>query len=187
MICRGVRRVINNVYAIQTNASELFIERLKKVAKDNKLMMFQLLEQVEIPHSTAGRWRIAKALPNIEHTFYICDDFNVSADWLFGLSNEPELTRNYSGENKEYAEIVAERLLTITADKGINDVRWKELTGLHKDGLWRYTRGVCKPSMRNLFVIAVALNCSINYLIGLSDGKEIKNRNEDIFRLVNNR
>jgi len=69
---------------------EIFNHRLKELRSSKKLTLEQLGKELGVIKQTIGHWESGIRLPNLEMTVAIADYFNVSVDYLLGLSDKPE-------------------------------------------------------------------------------------------------
>ena len=67
-----------------------FSERLKLVRKAHKASQKQLSEVIEVSETQYQNYEYGKHLPTIDKLEKLCTYFNVSADYLLGLSDNPE-------------------------------------------------------------------------------------------------
>lgn len=77
---------------MSTNKSTI-AERIKQLRKELGLTQEELAKQLSIAPSTIGMYETNKREPNNELTIKIANFFNVSADYLLGLSIEPNNTK----------------------------------------------------------------------------------------------
>jgi transcriptional regulator with XRE-family HTH domain len=68
----------------------LFGERLKQLRTERQITQTDLGQIFEQPkaQTTIGTWESGRRQPSIEDIITIAQYFNVSVDWLFGLTNE---------------------------------------------------------------------------------------------------
>lgn len=69
------------------------------------------------------------------------------------------------------------RLKTLFKDAGLSTVSGQQLLGISKTQLGRYLSGYYVPSLKNALTICKHFDCSLDYLLGISD---IKNQFENI-------
>ena len=63
--------------------------RLKHLRKINDVTQKQVAEHLEILSNSYQRFEYNKDRPSLENIIKLCRYFNVSADYLLGLSDEP--------------------------------------------------------------------------------------------------
>ena len=64
-----------------------FAERLKELREEKGLSLKQLSKETGISDVAIGRWERKVRIPNIEALIVIAKYFNVSADYLLGLTD----------------------------------------------------------------------------------------------------
>ncbi|MBO4126336.1 helix-turn-helix domain-containing protein [Streptococcus suis] len=108
------------------NKTSLLPQRLKELRLHHGLTQTQLGEKVGIKQNTFTNWENGKRTPSIEDIIKLSNIFNVSIDYLLGLSNEKSHYIDPSEENKRIRTEVA--LLEIT-DLLLNINKEAEYTG----------------------------------------------------------
>ena len=63
-------------------------ERLAIIKEERSLTMQQMADDLNIYHHDIYRWLTKYEYPNITNLKKICKTYNVSADWLLGLTDE---------------------------------------------------------------------------------------------------
>jgi len=67
----------------------IFGDRLKQLRTDKNLMQKDLSEYLEITTLAYQRYEYGDREPNFDKVIKLCNYFNVSADYLLGLSDDP--------------------------------------------------------------------------------------------------
>ena len=67
-----------------------FGRKLRKLRKDNNLTQTQLADKLEITKATVSAYETNAKYPSIEVLIKISNIFNVSSDYLLGLSEKTE-------------------------------------------------------------------------------------------------
>lgn len=67
-----------------------FGKKLRKLRKDNNLTQKQLADKLEITKATVSAYETNAKYPSIEVLIKISNIFNVSSDYLLGLSEKTE-------------------------------------------------------------------------------------------------
>ena len=68
----------------------LFAERLKEVRTSNKVTQKMMAQFLEIQPNAYQMYEYGKREPNYATLIKLCTYFNVSSDYLLGLSDNPE-------------------------------------------------------------------------------------------------
>lgn len=67
-----------------------FNERLKGLREDKDMNQTQLATAIHSTQRTISNWEQGNSEPNIEMIKSLCQFFNVSADYILGLTNNPD-------------------------------------------------------------------------------------------------
>ena len=63
--------------------------RIRELRKERKMTQTQLAELLATTQDTVSLWELGKSYPDIPSLVRLCDIFDVSADYLLGLIDEP--------------------------------------------------------------------------------------------------
>ena len=66
-----------------------FPERLKALRLQNEFSQKKISEGIGISETQYQKYEYGKTKPNYEYIIKLCNYFNVSADYLLGLSDDP--------------------------------------------------------------------------------------------------
>lgn len=64
-----------------------FSKRLKELRQEKGLSLEQLAKEINVSDVAIGRWERKLRIPNIEVLIALAQFFNVSADYLLGLTD----------------------------------------------------------------------------------------------------
>lgn len=64
-----------------------FAERLKELRLENKLTQSDLAKDIGVTQAAIARWEAKLQIPNIEVAIKVATFFDVSTDYLLGLSD----------------------------------------------------------------------------------------------------
>ena len=90
------------------------LERIKKLAKDRDVSIYQLEEEINIGRNTIYQWN--KRTPSSDKLEAVANYFNVSVDYLLGRTDNPnsDLTESEKDQLREelkaYLEFMKSRL-----------------------------------------------------------------------------
>lgn len=68
----------------------LFTERLKILRKNTKTSQKKLATIMEVSETQFQNYEYGKHLPTVDKLFRLCNFFEISADYLLGLSDDPK-------------------------------------------------------------------------------------------------
>lgn len=123
--------------------STAFVESLKELMLDYKIGVNQLAEKIQCDKAAIRRWLYGMYLPDPETIIKIADTFQISADYLFGLSELRDLRKD-----SDY---------TVSKECAIRDSaisKWKTIKKF--------------PTTVSLLKLAAYFHCSLDYLLGRS-------------------
>jgi len=66
---------------------EKFCERLKELRLEKNLSTVALAKEIDVQNSTIQRWEKGQRIPGIDMLIKICNYFQVSADYMLGLTD----------------------------------------------------------------------------------------------------
>ena len=66
---------------------KVFAERLKELRLEENLSVLKLSKALGVSDTTVLRWENGSICPTIEHLYNMAMFFNVSADYLLGISS----------------------------------------------------------------------------------------------------
>ncbi len=141
----------------QENLQELIAEKglsLRKIGEDSEFTSGQLSEYLH------------GAYPTVEKGIKLAEYFDCSLDYLFGLTEN----RNYSKYNKKPFDLnlFIARYQDLLKINNITHWKFSKRVGLAESTLRHWQAGH-KPITDRLYLIAITLNGSIDYLVGRID------------------
>ena len=99
---------------------KLIAERIKKVRKTLNLTQTELATKLETNQAAVSAWELGDRLPGTEFLYKMATEFNVSIDWLLGLSDRMYL----NGGVKTYTDLLRLLVAVLSAkdSKNMNSV-----------------------------------------------------------------
>lgn len=95
----------------QGNYNAVFAERLRKLLENRGITITELAKHLQISRQAVSQYADGSAQPNIEKLSRIAVFFDVSSDYLIGLSEyERHETANYTAESMGIPEAAAQQL-----------------------------------------------------------------------------
>ncbi len=73
---------------------QFFGEKLKELRKKHRLSQQQLADYLGVTAATVSAYELGKKLPSIVTLINICRQFDVSSDYLLGLSDPMDLLKS---------------------------------------------------------------------------------------------
>lgn len=83
-------------------------ERLKEQRKANGDTQQTLAQKLGVRQATIAFWECDKATPNNKILVEICRLYNISADYLLGLTNKPRNLKNAMDDRQQVIESIME-------------------------------------------------------------------------------
>jgi len=80
--------------------------------------------------------------------------------------------------------VFADRIKLLRSERGYSQKKLGDLVGVSKVSIFNYENGLQLPSVEMLVNLAKALNCSVDYLLGLSIDNEEENVNRFIIKSI---
>lgn len=81
-------------------------------------------------------------------------------------------------------ELFAQRIKSLRLDKGYSQKKLGDLVGVSKVSIFNYENGLQLPSVDILVLLAKALNCSVDYLLGINSDSEEDNIHSFIIKSI---
>lgn len=61
---------------------DTFIANIRKLMKQNELSLIKFAEKIGFTQPSVSKWLCGKIKPSVDAVMAICNEFDVSADWL---------------------------------------------------------------------------------------------------------
>jgi len=68
----------------------VFSERLRRIRKEKLVNQIELADFLSVAQNTVSNWEIGRAQPDIDTIVKISDFFEISTDYLLGVSDKQE-------------------------------------------------------------------------------------------------
>lgn len=72
---------------------KIFSERLKQLRLQQNLTLETLGNEFQVTKQTTSRWETGDRVPSIDIVYSLANYFNVSSDYLIGLTDNPEINK----------------------------------------------------------------------------------------------
>lgn len=113
------------------NKKAHFPSQLRELRKGKGISQAALAKTLGVSKSTVGLWETGDTLPDAKSVYELAVYFEVSADWLLGLSDSREAVSRFPVINRmvlEYA-LALDKLALEVEQKGVDDVLLYETIG----------------------------------------------------------
>ena len=144
----------------------MLLNRIKYLLDDNDLSKVKMAEIVGVSKSNYARWETDENIIPLKHLNKVCNYFNVSMDYITGLSNK----RNYKGINKKLnKELIGKRLKTFRTENNLSqEALAKEINTSHST-ISAYETGKTMLLTAFAYDIAKKYNISMDWICGRID------------------
>ncbi|MEN8905737.1 MAG: helix-turn-helix transcriptional regulator [Clostridiales bacterium] len=158
-----------------------FGDQLKDLRIENNLTQKDIAEKFNTGKSTISNYETNNRLPDINVIAKYAEFFGVSIDYMMGNSDQRVL--NLPQNNKDYQPSQDEK--TFFSDRLKNLMLNKDFTAkdlsiqlsISKDEVLSYVMAINFPNTSIIKKIAIALNTSTDYLLGIIDNPNLNSDN----------
>lgn len=85
-------------------------ERIRELRNEQGLTQAEIAKKIGVTKSAYGFWEQGKNQPDIDTIARLAEIFDVTADYLFGISDIKNSTSNYSDEKSNLSRTIAAHL-----------------------------------------------------------------------------
>lgn len=135
-------------------------ERLKELMFDGEINAPTLAKEVGVRSNTITRYLQGVCYPKFETFILLIDYFHCSADFLLGLSNDPQY-----GENFLPTPPFAESFRLALKENGVSQYSVQKKTNISWANFHYWLNGIRLPYLDSLVKLAQALDCPIDSLL----------------------
>lgn len=150
-------------------------DRIKELRLSADMTQEEFGKKFGIVKSTVSLYESGKSTPNDELKKQICDYFNISVDYLLGVSDDKH--RNspsddngffffFFFDDKDLQEVFVSALKTALETQNMTVSELCEKTEIDVDTCNQYLTGEHAPTLEHLVELSKALDVSIDYLLG---------------------
>ena len=150
-------------------------DRIKELRFSAQMTQQEFGKKFGIVKSTVSLYESGKSTPNDELKKQICDYFNISVDYLLGVSddkhrNSPSDDKGFFFffffDDKDLQEVFVSALKTALETQNMTVSELCEKTEINVDTCNQYLTGEHAPTLEHLVELSKALDVSIDYLLG---------------------
>ena len=152
--------------------NKMLLRRLKDLREDNDLTIIQMANILNISKSNYGRWETDENIIPAFHLNNLCNYFNVSMDYITGLSKSKE---NNLINKKLNKEIIGTRLKEFRNDMNLTQTKLASVLNTSHSTISAYENGKRLLLVSFAYDIARKYNISLDWLYGRSNEKYLKN------------
>jgi hypothetical protein len=139
-----------------------FSESLNELVVVNNYTYKYIEEHTNLNATTIGRYVNGKSLPKLRNILKLCDFFNCSLDYFFQLNDRKNYTKCSNGVS------FFVRLKEIIKNLNLTRYNVAHNCSFSESNFSRWENGA-EPNLEHLYNLAVYLNYSMDYLVGLTN------------------
>ncbi len=139
-----------------------FAESLLELITETKLSPSAFADRIGCGKGTISRYLSGTKMPSVELLLKLADYFQCSTDYLLGLETEM-----YS---RVFTTPVSfqERLPILCKELNTTKAEMIKKCGFAESAVYFWQSGERKPSVESIYKIAIAYDCSIDFILGRS-------------------
>lgn len=168
------------------------MKNLKRLREKQELTQEQLAKQVGVSQANVAMWETGKSKPTLDMAYELAKIFDCSIDYLLGKDEKPKATSEpscgfweiaerigcsvsdllnpkRSEEELELIKAFGERLKALRNERLLTQQDVADVIGMSQQAYAFYETGQREPSLKTLITIATFFDCTVDYLIGVSD------------------
>ena len=141
---------------------QAFSETLSELMEDAQMGVNKLAETANCDKAAIRRWFYNMYLPDPQTLIKITNVFNVSADYLFGLTDEKEFEKVLSNDT------FYQRYSRLRDNAGYSDYFVSNKLNIRDSAISKWKNIKSFPTTISLLKLADFFHCSLDYLLGRS-------------------
>lgn len=136
----------------------MILSKIRDLRDEHELNQVKMAEIMGVAKSTYARWETDEAIIPLSHLNDLCNRFDISMDYLTGLSKE----KNYHITNKKLNKmLIGKRLREFRKSKNLTQSALAESIGTSHSTISGYEHG------KNMILTAFAYNIAKKYNISM--------------------
>ncbi|MCM1053208.1 MAG: helix-turn-helix domain-containing protein [Ruminococcus sp.] len=144
----------------------IYSEKLREIREDKNLKLQDIAKLLDIDASVYGKYEREYILIPIKYLNEICNYFNISIDYILGLTN----IANYKYSTKETDKIkVGMRLKDFRKENKLTQKKLAEILNTAQPVIAKYEKGINLIATPFLYTICSKYHISADYLLGKID------------------
>lgn len=137
-----------------------FCDVLKDLITESGMSLREIEKDSLVASSQLSRY-LKSTMPSLKVANRLCNYFNCSLDYLFGLSDVKGVKANVNFDTSQFIE----RYLQVLKQNGISHYKFAQKYFISEACLRHWRKGEI-PKLETLVIIAEKLGTSIDYLVG---------------------
>ncbi len=142
----------------------IFAERLSDLILDNNLTPETLAKDIDCCRASTYKYLTGQRIPTVDILVRIADYFHCSTDYLVGLEENFHTSTIFKP-----CPPFKERIPAICEHFNISRYKLHQITKIGNTPLYYWAKGETIPTVENLYKMAKALNCSLDFILGRTE------------------
>ena len=142
------------------------MEQLRNLREESNLRQIDIANILGIKRSTYTSYEIERDTIPITHLNKICNYFNVSIDYVMGLTNKLQYEKTHKEINKL---LVKERIKNLRKSNKLTQSEIAKVLNISRSTWTGYEYGKYLIPTLLLYEVAKRYNCSMDYVLGKID------------------
>ena len=144
----------------------MILVKIKDLREEYDLTQLKMAEIMNVSKSNYARWETNESIIPLKHLNNLCNYFNVSMDYMTGLSKE----RNYIVTNKKLnKELIGKRLKEFRDNNNLTQEELAKQINTSHSTISAYESGKTMLLTAFAYDICKKYNVSLDYLCGRTD------------------
>ena len=144
----------------------MYINRLQEILEKDNITLTSLCKLVGVDRSTLGKYISGYLIMPLKHLNTICNYFNISLDYSFGLTNK----KTYSNYNSDInIKLFIQRLKEFRKERKVTQEKLAEDLGCSRSAISEYENNKRLITTYHIYDICKIYNISADYLLGKID------------------
>lgn len=145
---------------------EVFSARLKELMQEEKTSARKLAKTLNLQRKSVFLWLNGKYYPKYDALIKLADYFEVNVSYLLGITDKIAFVQK-TGEKPSSQEIFRARLTGYMTEKGVTAYKMSKRLGIGQTVFKRWLIKGAMPETANLIKLALVMDESVEYLLGL--------------------
>lgn len=142
------------------------LNRLKNIRIENNLTQIEMAKKLNVTRSSYSVWEIDAEIIPLKHLVNFCNYFNLSLDFYFQFTNNP----NYPTSQKEISkELSGSRIKEIRKEKNLTQVKLAKILNTSQSVIAEYESKKNLIGTAFLYTFCSKYKISADYLLGKTD------------------
>lgn len=148
--------------------------KLRDIREDYDITQREMANILKVNRSTYSLWELSLNIIPISNLYDFADYFNISIDYIFGLTNNKRAKRKYKGLNLQR---LGNNLKIVRIKNQLSQENIAEILGVTQACISKFEKGIVCISTINLYKFCREFNVSLDSILGQDRSSKINYRN----------